>query len=165
MRRVLGVVCVGLALLAGACVEGDPAEGPVLTYDQSLAQGGDMCGGIAGLQCPDGQRCLITEDYPDAAGMCVGAQDYNNHRDRCDLVRCIALACPEGFDRIYTPEHCCGMCVPSGGGQGQGQGQGEGSCSQPSDCEGLPHIMCVGSWSCERNQCSYTCDSGTLETF
>jgi hypothetical protein len=30
-----------------------------------------ICGGIAGLPCPSGYRCMITEKYPDASGTCV----------------------------------------------------------------------------------------------
>ncbi len=31
-------------------------------------------------------------------------------------------------------------------------------CSQPSDCEGLDHPMCVGHWQCEKGACSWVCD-------
>lgn len=34
----------------------------------------------------------------------------------------------------------------------------EGECRTPQDCEGLIHIMCVGSWSCENGKCVYNCD-------
>ncbi len=32
-------------------------------------------------------------------------------------------------------------------------------CSQPSDCEGLDHPMCVGYWTCEHGRCGWVCDS------
>ncbi len=64
----------------------------------------------------------------------------------CDLVKC--AACAAGYEMSPTPGNCC-RCVKSKG--------PDGSCTTPSDCDGLVHIMCVGSWSCVANQCSYTC--------
>ncbi|RMF05868.1 hypothetical protein D6764_03730 [Candidatus Woesearchaeota archaeon] len=32
-----------------------------------------------------------------------------------------------------------------------------GKCSVPEDCEGLPHIMCVGNWVCKDGMCGYEC--------
>lgn len=32
-------------------------------------------------------------------------------------------------------------------------------CQAASDCEGMPHIGCVGEWSCEYGQCSYDCSN------
>ncbi len=33
----------------------------------------------------------------------------------------------------------------------------EPMCKVASDCEGLPHVKCVGAWSCDEGQCSYEC--------
>jgi hypothetical protein len=30
-------------------------------------------------------------------------------------------------------------------------------CAEPADCEGLPHVMCVGGWSCVDGQCAWQC--------
>jgi len=30
-------------------------------------------------------------------------------------------------------------------------------CSEASNCEGLPHIMCEGGWGCEEGQCTWNC--------
>jgi hypothetical protein len=34
-------------------------------------QTGKMCGGIAGIKCPVGQKCKLDGNYPDASGKCV----------------------------------------------------------------------------------------------
>ncbi|MFT5430505.1 MAG: Cys-rich repeat protein [Myxococcota bacterium] len=37
-------------------------------------------------------------------------------------------------------------------------------CQVAADCEGLPHIECVGSFSCESGQCIYECDGGGCDS-
>ena len=32
-------------------------------------------------------------------------------------------------------------------------------CSEASECDGLPHIMCEGGWGCEDGQCIWECDA------
>ncbi len=32
-------------------------------------------------------------------------------------------------------------------------------CEAASECEGLPHIMCEGEWSCESNLCQWDCNT------
>jgi hypothetical protein len=32
-------------------------------------------------------------------------------------------------------------------------------CYAPEDCEGLPHIMCVGEWQCVSGQCVWDCSN------
>lgn len=75
------------------------------------------------------------------------------HTD-CSTVYCIAVECPEGFERHYTPNDCCGTCKPI-------NPSTEGYCNTASQCEGLVHIQCVGDWTCEANACTYTCDTST----
>lgn len=75
----------------------------------------------------------------------------------CSLVYCLAVECPEGWERVYNgPNDCCGTCKelnPSD----------DGYCNNAAQCEDLVHIMCVGSWSCVDNACEYNCD-GSLDT-
>ena len=33
----------------------------------------------------------------------------------------------------------------------------EDICKVDQDCEGLPHIACVGDWSCDEGQCAWDC--------
>lgn len=35
-----------------------------------------MCGGIAGIKCPDGYVCQMTAKYPDASGTCTNETTY-----------------------------------------------------------------------------------------
>ncbi len=42
-----------------------------LIAEPSNTGGGQVCGGIAGLQCPAGESCRIKEKYPDAMGLCM----------------------------------------------------------------------------------------------
>lgn len=37
---------------------------------------GKSCGGIAGIKCPSGMECKITDKYPDAMGTCVTQTKY-----------------------------------------------------------------------------------------
>ena len=34
-------------------------------------------------------------------------------------------------------------------------------CVTPVDCEGLPHIMCVGAWTCNAGDCDWQCGAPT----
>lgn len=33
----------------------------------------------------------------------------------------------------------------------------EATCETPKDCEGLPHVMCLGEWQCVAGECQYLC--------
>jgi hypothetical protein len=57
---------------------------------------GQMCGGIAGIKCPAGQRCVLDGNYPDASGKCVA----------CPPVLC-ELYCANGFD---VDKNGCEIC-------------------------------------------------------
>jgi hypothetical protein len=149
MKRIAtSLALVGaLALVACSSQSEEPA---VQTYSQALAT---QCGGIAGFPCPAGQQCIIHDNYPDAMGVCVGRPAGSGPVD-CSLVLCMAVACQDGWERIYTPNDCCGRCVPA-----KKSTSDEGRCQTVADCSDLPHIMCVGAWSCDAGYCAYTCDS------
>ena len=142
---------IGMAL-SGGCA---PVEAPAQVASVEALSSQETCGGIAGFACPEGQRCLIHEDYPDAMGTCVGHDESRRWNDRCSTIHCLAVACPDGYERVITPGRCCGVCVPR-----PGRDLPEGSCRTAADCDGLIHIMCVGSWSCEAGRCAYECDGG-----
>ncbi len=113
-----------------------------------------FCGGIAGFECPEGMWCKLDGNYPDAGGTCKGSPAG----DDCSLVRCIGPdSCPAG-QTYHAPKgkDCCGSC------KGPDKSVDEGYCETAADCDGLIHIMCVGSWSCDSNQCAYDCDVSTL---
>jgi len=156
---LIGLV-VALTAFAAGCVEGESSQPELLTYDAELNPNGQMCGGIAGFQCPEGQRCLIVDDYADAAGVCVGKKQWQD----CSTVRCLQPICPEGFEPLATGKGCCDyICRATPNDGNGGDDLQEGQCRTAADCEGLVHIMCVGSWSCDNGWCSYTCDSTTIQ--
>lgn len=149
MLRTVSLIALLNLLLLAAC--SSQAEEPtVQTYSQALAT---QCGGIGGFACPNGQQCIIHEDYPDAMGVCVGRPEGKGPVD-CSLVLCLAVECPQGFERIFPGNQCCGQCVPARKSTSE-----EGRCTTAADCSDLIHIMCVGSWSCDSGYCAYTCDS------
>ena len=155
--KIMGITgWLASTALFAAC--GSVEGGTTLTYSsQSEALTGAICGGIAGFQCPEGQKCLIKESYPDAAGVCVGSNGHGNPNANCEAVKC--AACPEGF-RHHPNNSCCGVCTPdngNNGNNGNNAGEPDGSCTTPVDCEGLIHIMCVGDWACLSGICAYQC--------
>jgi hypothetical protein len=64
----IALAAVLLALAVGCQSQGNagsPASPP-----SRIRGEGEMCAGIAGLQCEPGLYCHMTETYPDAAGVC-----------------------------------------------------------------------------------------------
>ena len=106
------VICAFAIAAAAACVpvEDEEPQGSV-TYSQELNRNGQMCAGIAALECPTGQTCLITDpDLADAAGFCVG----RDLADECDTVRCIDPVCEQGYEPFHTGRGCCDyVCRPA----------------------------------------------------
>jgi hypothetical protein len=164
MTRFAVMTALWLPLPAAlvACDTGDTTdpytstEAPDLSYGEVFDDGKydaapQLCGGIAGLKCPKNKKCLIKETFPaDASGTCVGKKAYSNWQKKCGLTKCFLYECPVGFHRLYTSKNCCGTCVPD-------EPTDDGLCLAAADCEGLPHIMCLGSWSCTQGQCNYSC--------
>lgn len=85
---------------------------------------GQFCGGIAGLPCPVGFKCVLDGNYPDAGGKCVA----------CPPVLC-ELYCEDGFDvdangceicQCKQPERnvASGMCIKNS----------FDSCNSDADC-------------------------------
>jgi hypothetical protein len=74
----------------------------------------------------------------------------------CSTVYCLTVECPDGFERRYTPNDCCGTCV-------QINPSTDGYCNNAVQCEGLVHIECVGDWTCDSHVCNYTCDTSEVE--
>lgn len=151
MRKILmGGLVLFVAASAGCmATEGEGSQTYKARPDTAV------CGGIAGFVCPEGQRCLMRDDYPDAMGVCVGARDRTVD---CSAVRCAMPVCAEGFDAVPSGQGCCDYhCRRS-----HDDTPEVGACEVPSDCDGLVHIMCVGEWSCDTGFCSYTCAGATL---
>ncbi|MEM6990838.1 MAG: hypothetical protein AAF721_10080 [Myxococcota bacterium] len=73
---------------------------------------GQFCGGIANIQCPQGEQCVGVGDFPDAGGFCEPFPFCGGFP---------GFPCPEGLicvdipgDGCDPPEgaDCGGMCVP-----------------------------------------------------
>jgi hypothetical protein len=98
--------------------------------------GGDkMCGGIAGLQCPAGQKCLLDGNYPDASGKCV-PNNYCQTPDDCKFLpqpKCIGAWSCESNACVY---HCTGVPLKCTGNSDCPSDQycefGEGMCLNPT---------------------------------
>lgn len=45
---------------------------------ESQSSEGKMCGGIAGIICPEGYTCVLNGNYPDASGKCTKAEEKTN---------------------------------------------------------------------------------------
>jgi hypothetical protein len=153
MRNTLVGICFTLGFAACGGV-GDP----MATAEDELRQNDILfCGGIAGFPCPDGMRCKLDGNYPDAGGTCIGPQG-----PRQWICPMIAIRCMEGT-RPVEVGHCNWKCVPHHP-QDQGQCRTDADCARWAYDNNIPHIMCVGSWTCERGQCAYQCSSTSLAT-
>jgi hypothetical protein len=86
----------------------------------ACATKGPMCGGIAGIDCPAGYECRITEKHPDAAGSCYLLPD-----DRCERG---GDYCPyeQVCVKVETLPDEKGRCMP--------YGYAVSFCMQDSDC-------------------------------
>jgi len=78
--------------------------------------GNNICGGIAALQCGDGQWCKITENYPDASGTCLDVRSCEDTND-CTTQEESGLlpslsTCAEGIPANFVciENRCTGTC-------------------------------------------------------
>jgi hypothetical protein len=85
-------------------------------------EGGDPCGGFAGLPCPQGQVCV--DDPSDSCDPKSGGADCIGVCEDTDILECggfLGLVCPEGLECVDFPgddcdpqtggADCGGMCV------------------------------------------------------
>jgi hypothetical protein len=63
------------------------AAGTSVLHDGACEVDELFCGGIAGIQCPDGMQCELDGDYPDAGGHCVPGP----------VADCTETGCPDGW--------------------------------------------------------------------
>ncbi len=97
---------------------------------KTCVQENEFCGGIAGIQCCTGFKCLLVGTYPDAGGRCVqtgltcadsdngqdhyvkGAVSYRSSTftDSCTscLSTCLSIGCPEPKCTKVTEHYCEG---------------------------------------------------------
>jgi hypothetical protein len=97
---VPGCVCKsGLVLLNGRCVTRDQC--PVAHGCQG---DGEMCGGFAGIQCPQGSRCVSLENVdPDGVGVCQCNVD-------CPIMDCFPRGICQWFHPTWDENGCQSSC-------------------------------------------------------
>jgi len=111
--------CADLKCAAGYHCEMKGINGgaiPVCIKDSQI------CGGIAGIQCPSGQKCKLDGTYPDAAGTCVPETYCDTPADCVGLIhpmcvghwQCVSNACSYKCGLVPPPPATCG---PFPGGQ------------------------------------------------
>lgn len=96
-----------LVTISKANVKPIPTSTPLPTQSQiTPTQKQQMCGGIAGIKCPDGYVCEMTAMYPDASGTCTKKEPYTCPKN--DYVDCmpgpgVRLECtPEAMNWYKT---------------------------------------------------------------
>lgn len=81
--------------------------GATLLYKGECKEDTQFCGGIAGIQCPQGYECKLDGDYPDAGGKCVPTQE--------SCPKYALPLCKEGthVERVIDDRGCSKpVCVP-----------------------------------------------------
>lgn len=164
LYHVLAVVLLGgtmLAITIPGCLPPDPEEvvcDPGYTYDKDSGKCvpgcqsdtdcgvGNWCEQVVCVKAPCygvcHQGCKPGTTFDKETQTCVpGCQSNSDCGDGkwCEQVICVKAP-------------CYGIC------------QDQGTCNSADDCEkqGLPHVMCVGSWGCKQNQCVYSCSIDPL---
>jgi hypothetical protein len=80
-----------------------PSPTPTITVAPSLSSSptetenteGKFCGGIAGIQCPNGYTCQLDGNYPDAGGTCVKGKT-TGQTEKQVFCTMDAMQCPDG---------------------------------------------------------------------
>src|SRR5690242_17499668 len=100
----------GVCLIALAAACGDSSSSKTGDDSSNLIEGA-ACGGIAGIQCPDGQVCVDKPgdgcDGLDCPAFCV----KEAHAPECGGFA--GLSCPDGLECVDDPTD---QCDPNAGG-------------------------------------------------
>jgi hypothetical protein len=107
-----------------------------------------MCGGIGGLLCPEGQICDVTTCAFDASGVCVFAPDA------CADV--LAPVC--GCNGVTYDNDCYRLTA---GAAFAYEGECESDCPDPND----PDVNYIGESPAECAAMMFTCDEGWMPFF
>lgn len=106
-----------------------------------------QCGGIAGIMCPKGYKCWITETYPDASGKCV-KEDFCNSPVDCQGLTSLLKCWGDWTCEKHTCKYKCGHINPTcyvGGCSSE-------LCTDKKDavsaCVALPWYQCLKHTQC-----------------
>jgi putative hemolysin len=111
----------------------------------------------------NGELRIITESNGGQYGICVFddgsyCEEWALFREECvkgkQKLECNEYALNESWKEkcntctcTETGIACTEMACP------------ETYCNTIKDCDGLPHILCVGEWECNNNNCEFNCSS------
>lgn len=147
------------------CING--ADGCTKKYcppDGRIDGEGEMCGGIAGIMCKDGLRCMMEGNYPDAAGTCVR---LGKPIDSCPKIAQPGPEfCPDGTikPRYDDSESCIiGYSCAEKTIEPSDQANLIYSCTTDSDCEVMNVGNCCGYYPKCLNKDSVTDPEGVAE--
>ncbi len=118
--------------------------------------GGDMCGGPDGRDCPEGSRCELPGDYPDAAGAC--RRLCSSDATCANGTECVGGSCEPAQGRLCDASNPCpaGFACQGGAcmlGEGRLCGTGMPPCPADFSCDtsagagntGACRAMCGGA--------------------
>ena len=124
---IIVLVLLGLLIYFFAMPKGALFNEPYTTYDYKLC-----AGSVIGFTGKD--NCVVTNDVTITSWKTV---IMLNASGGCTYTSVTA----DGIDVIV--KNTCD--------------QPPVECTVATDCEGKPHIECIGSWSCLSNICTWTC--------
>jgi hypothetical protein len=123
-----------VALSAVACAadagQGDDNAAVEQSDDELASQ---MCGGFAGIRCPNGSTCVITAKHPDASGTCKKTPAVEGQF--CGGIA--NLQCPSGFDCKLAGN------FPDAGGKCQK------AVVEGQFCGGIANLQCPTGFNCK----------------
>ncbi len=79
---------------------------PTLTPTTTETPQGHFCGGIAGVECPDGFQCKLDGNYPDAGGVCISEKTSGT----CKPTGCSGEICSDqdiASTCVFKEEYAC----------------------------------------------------------
>ena len=131
------IATAGFSLAACSASTEDAATTDVDGQDEELINN-SMCGGFAGIPCPDGYECKLAGNYPDAAGTC---KKLKYEGKTCGGFVLHPPTCPKGYDCVHDPK--TNPDLP-------------GHCHKSPTC--VQKVMCMSNAHFDTNLCQCVTD-------